>query len=69
MKRGRLSKEGNSWLRWAATEAAIHLKRLSPYYRDYYNGVAFRRGAQIARVATARKFLHFVWRSQRGNLI
>ena len=60
-RRGPLSKEGNRWLRWAATEAAIHLKRLSPYFANYYNRIAYRKGPQTARVATARKFLTLVW--------
>ncbi len=60
-KRGRLAKEGNKWLRWAAVEIAIHIKRLSPYFASYYKRIALRKGAPTAQVATARKVLQTIW--------
>ncbi len=60
-KRGRLAKEGNKWLRWAAVEVAMHIKRLSPHFAAYYNRLAARKGKPTAQVATARKVLQTVW--------
>lgn len=58
---GRLTKQGNKWLRWALIEAVSPAIRCSPWLRRYYEGIKGRRGAKDARVATARKLAELVW--------
>lgn len=58
---GRLTKEGNKWLRWAFIEAVSPAIRSSPYLRAYYLRIKARRGAKDARTATARKLAELTW--------
>ena len=58
---GRLTKEGNKWLRWAFVEAVSPAVRGSPYLRRYYQRIKARRGAKDARTATARKLAELAW--------
>jgi transposase len=58
---GRLTKQGNKWLRWAFIEAVSPAVRTSPYLRSYYQRIKLRRGAKDARTATARKLAELVW--------
>ena len=58
---GRLTKQGNKWLRWALVEAVTPAIRKSPWLRRYYQGIKHRRGAKDARTATARKLAELVW--------
>ena len=58
---GRLTKQGNKWLRWAFVEAVSPAIRCSPWLRRYYMGIRARRGAKDARTATARKLAELVW--------
>jgi transposase len=59
---GRLTKEGNKWLRWAFIEAVSPAIRCSPYLRGYYMRIRARRGTKDARTATARKLAELAWR-------
>jgi transposase len=59
---GRLTKQGNKWLRWAFVEAVTPAVQTSPYLRGYYLRLKARRGAKDARVATARKLAELAWR-------
>ena len=61
MTHGRLTKEGNKWLRWAFVEAVSPAVRGSPYLRRYYQRIKARRGAKDARSATARKLAELAW--------
>jgi transposase len=58
---GRLTKEGNKWLRWAFIEAVSPAIRCSPYLRGYYMRIRTRRGTKDARTATARKLAELAW--------
>jgi transposase len=58
---GRLTKEGNKWLRWAFIEAVSPAIRSSPYLRSYYLRIKARRGTKDARTATARKLAELAW--------
>lgn len=61
MVHGRLTKQGNKWLRWAFIEAVTPAIRKSPFLRRYYEKVKARRGAKDARAATARKLAELTW--------
>jgi transposase len=58
---GRLTKQGNKWLRWAFVEAVSPAIRRSPWLRSYYQRIKHRRGAKDAKTATARKLAELVW--------
>ena len=58
---GRLTKEGNKWLRWAFIEAVSPAIRSSPYLRTYYMRIKARCGTKDARTATARKLTELCW--------
>jgi transposase len=58
---GRLTKEGNKWLRWAFIEAVSPAIRRSSYLRSYYLRIKARRGIKDARTATARKLAELTW--------
>jgi transposase len=59
---GRLTKQGNKWLRWALVEAATSAIQGDRDLRDYYERLRHRKGANAARVATARRLLTIVYR-------
>jgi len=58
---GRLTKQGNAYLRWAAIEAVTPAVRSSPFFWRYYERIKRRSGVADARVSTARKILEMVW--------
>jgi transposase len=58
---GKLTKQGNKWLRWAFIEAVSPAVRSSPYLRTYYQRIKLRRGVKDARAATARKIAELAW--------
>ena len=58
---GRLTKQGNKYLRWALVEAVWPAIRKSAELRAYYERIKARHGANGAKVATARKLAHLVW--------
>jgi len=58
---GRLTKQGNKWLRWAFVEAVSPALRASPSLRRFHARIKARRGAKDARVATARKLAELAW--------
>lgn len=58
---GHITKQGSRWLRWILIEAAIHaVKRPGPL-RHFYFKVERKKGGQIAKVATARKLLEWIY--------
>jgi len=61
MVHGRLTKQGNKWLRWAFIEAVTPAIRKSAHLRRYYEKIKARRGAKDARTATARKLAELAW--------
>lgn len=58
--RGRITKEGSSYLRWIMVQAAMKAET-SPRLEALYTRVAQRRGAMKARVAVARELLEIAW--------
>ena len=58
---GRISKEGNRYIRWAIIESAQKAPSKDDELRKIYARIAFRRGKQKARVAVARRLLIAVW--------
>ncbi len=58
---GRLTKQGNKYLRWALVEAVWPAIRTSGELRLYYERIKSRHGANGAKAATARKLAHLVW--------
>ncbi|MFQ5947117.1 MAG: IS110 family transposase [Anaerolineae bacterium] len=59
---GRLTKQGNKWLRWALVEAIAPAVRSDSDLRQYYERVRHRKGPNAAKVATARRLLTLVYR-------
>jgi transposase len=58
---GRLTKQGNKWLRWAFIEAVTPAVRTSPSLACFYQKIKLRRGVKDARTATARKLAELTW--------
>jgi transposase len=56
-RRGRISKQGSRWLRWAMVESASRPYLKDPGLRRFRDGIARRRGRSIAKVALARRQL------------
>ena len=55
-------KQGNSWLRWALIEAVYPATQSDPGLSIYYHRLASRKGANIAKAATARRLLTIIYR-------
>lgn len=65
---GRITKQGNRWLRWAVTEAAQKAVIQDAWLGRYYDRIAKRRGTKRARIAVARKLLeiiYMIWKQRR----
>jgi transposase len=63
---GRISKQGNSLLRFLLVEAAQAAARINPEWRRRYIHLAMRRHKSIAKVAMGRKLgvrLYWMWRN------
>jgi transposase len=58
---GRLTKQGNKYLRWAFIEAVTPAICASPFLRRYYEKLKARLGPKEARTATARKLAELTW--------
>lgn len=61
---GPLTKSGNRWLRWAAVLGAQQIKnktKVDPRLKRLLRRVAFRHGANPAKVACARALLDLIW--------
>jgi len=68
VRHGRITKQGNSLLRWGLTEAAQAAIKKSLYLRGYYERIKRRAGANSATVATARRILEIIysiWNNKR----
>jgi transposase len=64
---GHITKQGSRWLRWILIEAAIHAaKRTGPLRRFYYK-VERKKGGKVAKVATARKLLEWIYHMLRDG--
>jgi transposase len=58
---GKITKQGNKFIRWALTEAAQVAIRHSEYFRYYYNKVRDRQDANKATIAVARRMAEIVY--------
>ena len=59
---GRITKTGNKWLRWAFIEAVAPATRSDADLYAYYERLKMKKGANAAKVATARRLLTIVYR-------
>jgi len=67
-RHGRITKQGNSNLRWALIEATQVAIVNSPYFRAHYEQIKRRAGVKSAIVATSRRLLeivYLVWTQKR----
>jgi transposase len=70
-RHGRITKQGNSHLRWALIEATQVAIANSPYFRAHYEQKKKRVGSRSAIVATSRRLLeviYLVWRQKRNYI-
>jgi len=58
---GKITKQGNKWLRWALIEAAQKAPCRDLWLRGFYQRIS-KNGKKIARVAVARKLLEIIYR-------
>ena len=59
---GRITKQGNKWLRWAMVEAVVPAISSNGELRNYYEKLKRRKGSKVAKVTTARRLLCIVHR-------
>jgi len=59
---GKIIKAGNKWLRWAVIEAVWPALKADISLKVFYHNRAWRKGPNVAKVATARKLLTIVYR-------
>jgi transposase len=67
-RHGRITKQGNSHLRWGLVEATQVAIVNSPYFRAHYEQIKKRAGVKSAIVATSRRLLeiiYLVWTQKR----
>jgi transposase len=64
---GHITKQGSRWLRWILIEAAIHAAKRQGVLRRFYYKIERRKGGQIAKVATARKLLEWIYHILRDG--
>jgi len=65
-----ISKQGNTMMRWLLVEAGQTAARLDPELHRLYQRLKFRRGANVAKVAIARKLavkLYWMLRATSGG--
>jgi transposase len=58
---GKITKQGNKWLRWAMIEAAQRGTLSDGWLRDFYLRIYGKKSSKLARVAAARKLLEYVY--------
>jgi len=66
-RHGRITKQGNKWLRWVLVEAAQKAPITSAYFRQYYERIKKRAGSKKARIATARKLAEVIFGVMKNN--
>jgi transposase len=68
---GRITKQGDKWLRWAMIEAAQRAPVSDMWVREFYKRVSGKKGGKTGRVAVARKLLELIyvlWTEKRHYL-
>jgi len=64
---GKIVKEGNRWLRWAAVEAVYPGIKADFDIKSFYHRQKKRKGSNTAKVATARRMLTIIYRMLKEN--
>jgi transposase len=64
---GHITRQGSPWLRWALVEAVIHTINYPGPLRTSYDKLKKRKGAKIARVASARKLSTCIYHMLKEN--
>lgn len=59
--RGKITKQGNKYLRWAFTEAAHVAIRKDPYLKAFYHKLCAKKGAHVAIIAVAHKLVTYTY--------
>lgn len=59
---GRITKQGSAWLRWAAVEAVYPAIKKDLGLRVLSSRLAKRKGANVAKIAVARRLLTIIYR-------
>ena len=59
---GKITKQGNKWLRWAVIEAVYPAIQKDHDLLVFYKRIARRKGANIAKVATAKRLLTIIYK-------
>jgi len=67
IRHGRITKQGNKWLRWAFTEATQSAKRHNAQLNDFFFQRAKRHGKAKASVALARRIVCIVYSMLRDK--
>ena len=65
---GHITKQGSRWLRWILIEAAIHAVKRPGVLRRFYFKIERKKGGQIAKVATARKLLEWIYHILKDSM-
>jgi len=58
---GKITKQGNKYLRWALIEASQKAIIKDPYLKAIYDKISYKKGRQKAKVAIANKLAHIIW--------
>jgi transposase len=61
-RHGKITKQGNKFLRWCLIEAAIHSGKECPQLKKFYLRMKRKKGTKSARVAIARKLCDILFR-------
>jgi len=64
---GKIVKQGNRWLRWAAVEAVYPGMKADFDIKSFYHRLKKRKGPNPAKVATARRMLTIIYRVLKEN--
>ena len=64
---GQIIKQGSRWSRWILVEAAIHAVKRPVVLRRFYFKTERKKGGQIAKVATARELLEWIYHILRDG--
>jgi transposase len=59
---GRITKQGNKWIRWACIEAVYPAIRQDPDLAALYGRLKVSKGANVAKVAVAKRLLTIAYR-------
>ena len=67
VRHGRITKQGNKWIRWACIEAVYPAIRKDPALAAMYERLKPAKGANVAKVAVAKRLLTIAYRLLTEN--